>query len=189
MITARNRPPVLPAIEAATNELGFNMASNDDTGALLRTLVASKPGGRIVELGTGTGFSTAWLLDGMDADARLVSVDESAEFQAVAREHLHDPRCEFVTGDGGQWILAQPPESIDFVFADAWSGKYTHLDETIALLKPGALYLVDDLLPQSNWPDDHPPKVERYLAEMEARTDLHVVRLDWGTGHLLASKI
>lgn len=183
------RPPVLPAIEAATKKLGFNMASNDETGALLRALAASRPGGRVLELGTGTGFSTAWILEGMDSNARLISVDESAAFQAVAREHLRDPRCEFVTGDGGEFILAQPPESLDFIFADAWSGKYTHLDEVIALLKPGALYLVDDLLPQPNWPADHPPKVERYLAAMHARDDLQVVEFDWGTGHLLASKI
>ena len=183
------RPPVLPAIEAAAKKLGFNMASNDETGALLRALAASRPGGRVLELGTGTGFSTAWILEGMDSNARLISVDESAAFQAVAREHLRDPRCEFVTGDGGEYILAQRPESIDLMFADAWSGKYTHLDEALTLLKPGALYLVDDLLPQSNWPEDHPHKVERYLAEMHARTDLRVVEFAWGTGHLLASKI
>jgi len=183
------RPASLAAIEAATEELRFNMASNDETGALLRALATSKPGGRILELGTGTGFSTAWILDGMNADARLVSVDESAEFQAVAREHVRDARCEFVTGDGGEYILAQDPESIDLMFADAWSGKYTHLDEALTLLKTGALYLADDLLPQPNWPDDHPAKVERYLSEMHGRTDLRVVEFAWGTGHLLASKI
>ena len=183
------RPSVLAAIEAATKELGFTMASNDETGALLRALAGSRRGGRLLEVGTGTGFSTAWILDGMDKESRLVSIDESAEFQAVARAHIPDPRCEFVTGDGGEFILAQPPESLDFIFADAWSGKYTHLDETIALLKPGALYLVDDLLPQSNWPADHPPKVELYLAAMHARSDLQVVEFHWGTGHLLASKI
>ena len=52
-----------------TEELGFTMASEPKTGALLAVLAASKPGGQFLELGTGTGLGTAWLLSGMDADA------------------------------------------------------------------------------------------------------------------------
>src|SRR5205085_1277758 len=53
----------------------FAMPSEPRTGAMLRMLAATKPGGRLLELGTGTGLATAWLLDGMDRDARLISVD------------------------------------------------------------------------------------------------------------------
>ena len=47
------------------------MPSDPLTCTLLRTLAASKPGGQFLELGSGTGLSTAWLLDGMDARATL----------------------------------------------------------------------------------------------------------------------
>lgn len=61
------RPPAaLARILKRSAEIGFEMASEDRTGALLRTLAASKPGGRFLELGTGTGVATAWVLDGMD---------------------------------------------------------------------------------------------------------------------------
>jgi predicted O-methyltransferase YrrM len=56
------------------------MASEPLVGALLRSLAASKPGGRFLELGTGTGVATAWLLDGMDDRATLVSVDNDARY-------------------------------------------------------------------------------------------------------------
>ena len=49
--------------------------------------------GRILEIGTGTGVGTAWLLDGMNATSRIISVDIDPQLQAVAREFLgDDPR-------------------------------------------------------------------------------------------------
>ena len=40
----------------------------------MRMLAASKPSGRILEIGTGTGVGTAWLLDGVDSTSRIISV-------------------------------------------------------------------------------------------------------------------
>jgi predicted O-methyltransferase YrrM len=64
-----NQPDQLPRIKVRTEELKFNMASEDRTGALLAVLAASKPGGKLLELGTGTGIGTSWLLAGMDETA------------------------------------------------------------------------------------------------------------------------
>lgn len=69
------QPAALEAIQRDTAELGFDMASEPKTGAFLAALAASKPGGRLLELGTGTGLGAAWLLAGMDAAARLDTVD------------------------------------------------------------------------------------------------------------------
>ena len=81
------------------------MASEPRTGALLAALAASKPGGRLLELGTGTGLGTAWLLSGMDTDARLDTVDTDREVVAVARRHLgSDPRVTFHVMDGADFI-------------------------------------------------------------------------------------
>lgn len=53
-------PTALRAIEQETRALGFGMASDALTGALLRTLAASKPSGVFLELGTGTGPQPTW---------------------------------------------------------------------------------------------------------------------------------
>lgn len=60
--------------EESRNE-GFDLVSEPMTGCLLRTLVSSKPGGSFLELGTGTGAATAWILDGMDLRSSLVTVE------------------------------------------------------------------------------------------------------------------
>ena len=57
-------PGVLEDIQRETEQLGFAMASEPKTGALVMALAASKPGARFLELGTGTGIGTAWLLAG-----------------------------------------------------------------------------------------------------------------------------
>ena len=54
-----------PERRAAT--VGFTMSSAAEDGRLFTALAAAKPGGAILELGTGTGLGTAFLLAGMNA--------------------------------------------------------------------------------------------------------------------------
>jgi predicted O-methyltransferase YrrM len=42
----------------------------------------------MLEIGTGTGIGTSWLLDGMYAEAQLTTVDINPEIQAIAQKHL-----------------------------------------------------------------------------------------------------
>jgi predicted O-methyltransferase YrrM len=175
-------PPALASILRDSAQIDFTMASEPRTGALLRALAATKPGGRLLELGTGTGAGTAWLLDGMDATARLISVDNEPGVMSVARRHLgEDSRVTFVDADGGDFLLEQR-DAFDVIYADAWPGKFTHLDVALSLVSPGGVYFVDDLLPQPGWPEDHPPKVERLLRELSARTDFVATQLAWASG-------
>ena len=86
------RPSTLEAIVRDTCALGFDMASEPKTGALLMALAATKPAGRFLELGTGTGVGTAWLLAGMDGDARLDSIDNDSKVVGAAQKTLALPR-------------------------------------------------------------------------------------------------
>jgi predicted O-methyltransferase YrrM len=182
-------PAMLGTLRDESEAVGFRLASEPLTGVLLRTLAASKPSGTLLELGTGTGLGTAWLLDGMTPDAHLVSVDNDPVVMAVARRHLAgDPRVTFHTEDATALLGRLPRAGFDLVFADAWAGKYTHLDEAIGLLKPGGWYVVDDMLPQPAWTDEHRGKAERLVAKLGARPDLVVTRMAWSTGVIIAAK-
>ena len=184
-----NPPVVLGVLRDESESLNFRLASEPLTGTLLRTLAASKPAGALLELGTGTGVGTAWLLDGMSPDARLVSVDNDPSAIAVARRYLAgDPRVTFHTEDAAALLARLPEAEFDLVFADAWAGKYTHLDDALRLLKLGGLYVVDDMLPQAGWPDDHREKAECLIKELERREDLTLTKMAWSTGVIVAVK-
>lgn len=176
----------------ATQAMGFALASDARTGALLRMLAASRPAGQMLELGTGTGVGTCWLLDGMDPASRLHTVDVSAEHVDVARRFLGgDRRVTFYLEDGAAWLRRARTNGMrfDLIFADALPGKYLALDDALALLKVGGLYVIDDMLPQPAWPKDHPPKVAALIDELDARRDLRVVKLDWSTGVIIATRV
>jgi predicted O-methyltransferase YrrM len=183
-------PSALPTILERTEALAFSMPSEPRTGAMLRVLATSKPGGRLLELGTGTGLSTAWLLDGMDRDARLISVDVDPGPQAVAREILGgDARLEIVTLDAAAFLRSQQGnEPFDLIFADAMPGKYEHLDEALALLQPGGLYVIDDMLPQANWPANHAERVPRLVGDLAGRAGYRIVSLAWSSGLVLVAR-
>src|SRR5215510_15668463 len=97
-------PLRLPQIMSETARLDFTMASDLLTGCLLRTFAATKTAGKLLELGTGTGVATAWILDGMDTEARLVSIEMDETVLEVAKKCLGDDlRVTFVHADGGEW--------------------------------------------------------------------------------------
>jgi len=176
-------PAPLEAIQRDTEAIGFALASEHRTGSLLRALAACKPAGRFLELGTGTGVGTAWLLAGMDASSHLDSVDNNVTVSAVAQRHLaHDSRVTFHLSDGAEFLGRLQPGDFDFVYADSWPGKFTHLDLALSLLRIGGIYFVDDLLPQSNWPDDHPPRVRSLISGLESRPGFIATRLAWASG-------
>ncbi|GLF92926.1 O-methyltransferase [Streptomyces yaizuensis] len=180
-------PEVLLSLRSRARAAGFGMSSEERTGALLAALAAARPGGRILELGTGVGEGTAWLLSGMDPRSRLVSVELDTALQALAREHLgSDPRVTFVAGDGGAWLDGYDGEPFDLVFADTWPGKFTHLDRVLELVAPGGTYLIDDLLPQPGWPEGHAAPLAELLDRLERRTDFRTVRMTWASGLLMA---
>jgi len=182
-------PARLPQLMSETARLNFTMASDTLTGCLLRALAATKPNGKLLELGTGTGVATAWMLDGMDEKSRLVSVEINEVNLEVAKRFLGaDLRVIFVHADGGEWLSGAEPDQFDLIFADSWPGKYTHLDEALRLLKRGGLYVIDDMLPQPNWPDGHAGRVDELISILETRDDLIITKMNWSSGIIIGTK-
>ena len=192
------RPQALNAIRADTQSLGFDMGSPELTGSLLCTLAASKPGGRLLELGTGTGLATAWILKGMSADSTLLTVDTDAQATAVAKKHLsEDARVTIKTQDGLELLKALQGESFDFIFADTWPGKIDKPELALDLVAPGGIYIVDDM--QLGWKEQIERPVtdlilgvwegqRRLMKLLETRTDFVCTSLEWSTGIMICTK-
>ena len=181
-------PEQYEKLKIASDDLKFNMASDLQTGSLLKTLMLSKAGGRFLELGTGTGLATAWMVAGLDENSSLLTVENNALLIDVAKKHINDSRVEFILADGYDWIKNYDGEKFDLIFADAMPGKYDLFDETIAMLNSGGLYIIDDMLPQSNWPLGHDEKVRSFINSLESRNDLLMTKMNWSTGIIIITK-
>lgn len=186
------------ALRDDAQTLGFTQSSDGLTGGLLRTLAASKPGGRFLELGTGVGAASAQLLQGMDAASSLVTVEQNAEQVAVAKKHLgSDPRVSFWVGDGLEF-LRQSHTPFDFIFADTWPGKINHPELALDLVAPGGFYIVDDM--KLGWTAERDlTDISEFTLELwqgqrdlilllATRADFHCTPLDWSTGLLMCVK-
>jgi len=182
-------PTVYDEIVEATSISGFTMPSDSLTCSLLRTLAATKPSGKFLELGTGTGLSTAWILDGMDDTSSLISIDNDGAFLEIASRYLeNDHRLNLIESDGSKWIEENAQQKFDYIFADTWHGKYLLLDEVLSMLNKGGLYIIDDMLPQPNWPDGHHEKAINLISTLEKREDLILTKQVWSTGIIIAVK-
>ena len=180
-------PSTLTAIEADTVALGFDMPSERQTGTLLRTLAASCPNSKLLELGTGTGLATAWLLDGMDKSSSLTTVDHDKLSTDVALRHLGNDEClQLCVEDANVWLANNSKSSFELIFADAMPGKYENFELAWNMLSLGGKYVIDDMLPQNNWPEGHASKVQKFLAELDHRNDCRIAKMCWSSGIVLA---
>lgn len=182
-------PPTYDSIKKATEACGFLQMSEISTCSLLKTLAVSKPKSKFLELGTGTGLATSWILDGMDKDSTLISLDNDETLLNIAKENLGvDKRLTLMCTDGGEWIKKNSKLKFSFIFADTWPGKYTHLDETLDMLENGGIYIIDDMLPQTNWPDGHADKVANLLSTLDEYDNISVTKMGWASGIVIVVK-
>ncbi|HET8736754.1 MAG TPA: class I SAM-dependent methyltransferase [Pricia sp.] len=186
----QNIPGILPKIQRKCEEIGFTMPSDIYIGTLLKTLIASKPGGRFLELGTGIGLSLAWMVAGMDAESRLITVDNDPGLIDIAKTYFgEDDRLDVICQDGSAWIKEYNGEKFDLVFADAWPGKYSETDEILNRIKVGGFYVIDDMTAQPNWPDGHQKNVDGLVDYLENRNDFILTKMNWSTGLIMAAKV
>jgi len=165
------------------------MGTDYQVGELLQTLVASKPNGRFLELGTGMGLSTTWICVGMDEQSQLISIDsDPALMLIVTRVFESESQVEFITTDGDSWLQNYNGHKFDLIFADAWPGKYSNLDRTLELLNPGGFYVIDDMLPQPNWPKGHDLKVDQLMQDLKSKVGFKMTVMNWSTGVVILTK-
>jgi len=121
-------------------------------GAALRFLAAAVDARAVVEIGTGTGVSGIWLLQGMRPDGVLTSVDIEAEHQRLAREAFSEAgiahnRTRLIAGAALDVLPRLADGGYDLVFADGDKKEYAdYLEQAIRLLRPGGIVAFDNAL-------------------------------------------
>ena len=189
MENTNQAPEILEELIKKAQEINFNMGTDYLVGELLQTLVASKPNGHFLELGTGMGLSTAWICEGMCAESKLISLDNDPELMSIVTDVFEtETRIKLITTDGDSWIKNQKNIQFDLIFADAWPGKYSSLDRTLDLLNPGGFYVIDDMLPQPNWPNGHDQKAKLLMDDLKSKEGFKMTVMNWSTGMVILTK-
>jgi len=189
LTSVKKIPNKFKQLETKCQEIGFTMPSDVYIGTLLKSLMVAKPQGHFLELGTGIGLSLAWMEEGLTEGAKLTSIDNNPELIKIANSFFgENDSVELICQDGTDWIKNYSGNGFDLIFADAWPGKYSELEEILSMVNTGGFYVIDDMMPQPNWPDGHFEKANDLLQVLEARTDFSFTKLNWSTGIVMMTK-
>ncbi len=123
-----------------------------EQGAFMQLLTRALGVRRAIEIGTFTGFSALCIARGLPEDGRLLCLDRSEEWTAVARRYwkragLAD-RIELRVGDALPALRALPAvATFDLAFVDADKTGYpAYVEELYDRMRPDGLVLLDNTL-------------------------------------------
>lgn len=143
--------PVAASARQRAEELGVETVSSG-AGAALRLLAAMIDARAVVEIGTGTGVSGLWLLEGMHPEGVLTTVDTEIEHQRAAKRAFTEAgiassRARVITGAARDVLPRLTDGAYDLVFVDSDPADYAELlDESLRLLRYGGVVVFDDAL-------------------------------------------
>lgn len=168
---------------------GFENSSEPGIGRLLMTLAAAvRPGGRVLEIGTGMGVGTAWLIEGLAArpDVELVTIESDPQRARHAAEAGWPAFVRSMAGD----ILVEIGGlgSFSLIFADAEGGKLYGFDGTLAAVERNGILVLDDMRFQGRNPAIE-EGVVRARRQILADDRFVCAELNWSCGLLIATRV
>jgi predicted O-methyltransferase YrrM len=183
---------------AKAAEIGC-VAVSPGAGAVLRTFAAAIDAKNVVEIGTGAGVSALWLLEGMNSEGILTSIDNEAEHQLIAKDAISQAgissnRVRLIHGNSQEVIDRLTESAYDLVLI---SGKplelSAHLERAQKLLRPGGLLIIDRALWNDKLADpaQHDPEtsaIRGVVENLALNEDLIGALLPVGGGLLVAVK-
>jgi caffeoyl-CoA O-methyltransferase len=157
----------------------------EGVGRFLAVLAAGAPGGRWIEIGTSSGYSTLWLaLAAREAGARVTTFEILEWKVELARETFAlaevEDVVELVHADVRAGLAVV--DGVSFAFLDSEKEDYLELYELVVpKLVPGGLLVADNV---ADFHDEVQPMLDR--AGADERVDAVVV--PFLTGQLLARR-
>jgi predicted O-methyltransferase YrrM len=123
-------------------------------GRFLSLLVKAIGARRILEIGTLGGVSASWMAEALPPDGRVVSLEASPDYAALARRNLEraglGDRVEIHVGPALDTLARLAKEDVpafDLVFIDADKpNNPAYLDWALRLTRPGGLIIADNVV-------------------------------------------
>ena len=183
-------PPLVAEARRRASQLAFAMSCRDDTGRLLQVLAGGVcHRGRILEIGTGAGVGTAWMITGLGrrTDVELISVEIQPILSRRTREGSPWPEfVQFLNADAAEAMASLG--SFDLVFADAAPVKYGGLDAVVRALHPGGFVVIDDFKTNARTSESRREEIDTMRRSLVQHPQLNTVELDWSSGIIVASR-
>ena len=132
-------------------ELGCTPVS-PGSGAVLSLLAAAVGARAVVEIGTGAGVASLYLLRGMPEDGVLTTIDVEVEHQraakeAFAQEGVRSTRTRTISGRALDVLPRLTDGGSDLVLVDADKESYpAYVEEALRLLRRGGMLVIDNAL-------------------------------------------
>ncbi len=141
---------------------GLELGASDSTpgaGAFLRFLAFSLQAQSVVEVGTGSGVGSLWILDGMRSTGTLTSIDDEMEHTQIAKlafaeADIAQTRVRLITNSVidviskltdtayDMVVLRHNPEDLSFV-----------IGESLRILRSGGVLVIDNYFGGGKTPD------------------------------------
>jgi predicted O-methyltransferase YrrM len=171
------------------------------TGAYLRQLAHQIKAQSVVEVGTGSGVGSLWLLEGMLSSGTLTSIDDEMEHTSIAKIALSEadiaqPRFRLITNSVMDVMTKLTDRAYDLVvFRHNPEDLSFAISEAHRILRSGGVFVIDNFFGGGKVPDpaQRDPKTVALREAgklIKGDTDSWVTSLaPIGDGLLLATKL
>lgn len=170
-----------------------------EQGAFLQILLRAAGAREVVEVGTLAGYSALWMARALPHGGRVRTIELSEKHAAFAERWLGASdaatRVEVLRGRGADVLRTLPDASVDATFLDADKASYgIYLDESLRILRPGGLVLVDNAFAFGQLFDERPtdreaPAVIAFNERMAAEPRVQSVIVPFGDGLWVGVKL
>jgi len=160
--------PVLDAMEDLAEKRKFPIVG-PQVGRLLFQLGRLTQAKRVMELGSGFGYSAFWWAVATPPDAKIYCTEGSAENAKLAQEFLTRAnlwhKIEYFVGDALE-SFARVPGTFDIIFMDIDKHGYPEaFQKAYPRLRKGGLYVTDNVLWSGKIVEAKPDKDTRGVTE------------------------
>lgn len=183
---------LLQEIKKEAADLGVPSISSHE-GKFLYLMAKVTGAKKVLELGTGLGYSTIWLARALPELSKLVTIEKEEQYCRLATNHfkkLDRNIIELIESEATP-ILEQMDDQFDFCFMDEFKAFYfIDLEHCVRLLKPGGVLITHNAL-EGGWVpegqiDIESPELKKWHNQVLSHRQLKTVIVPVGEGFTLS---